>query len=173
MKLTLLRTRISPSLFTIMWLLHSRAEITANDHGPLVNVAAWILMCMSVLFTSFRLVSNLVLRGTASRDDCFIIIATLLAVAQVIATSLMVTNGLGKLQTDLRTSDLEAFQKALIASSTTYVAALAFGKLSILSFLGRVIANSQRQLRLLMQSLWYIVSLYLVRYEVGTEEGES
>lgn len=173
MKLTLLRTRISPSLVTIMWLLHSRAEITANDHGPLVNVAAWILMCMSVLFTSFRLVSNLVLRGTASRDDCFIIVATLLAVAQVIATSLMVTNGLGKHQIDLRTSDLEAFQKALIASSTTYVAALAFGKLSILSFLGRVIANSQRQLRLLMQSLWYIVSLYLVRYEVDTEEGES
>jgi hypothetical protein len=138
------------------------AQITATNHGPLVNIAAWILMCMSVLFTAFRLISSMVLRGTAGKDDWVIVVATAFASTQVVATSLMVTHGLGQHQDSLQSAGIESYQQALLASSILYVAALALSRLSILIFLGRLISVPQKRFRILMKSTSIVVLLYLV-----------
>lgn len=138
------------------------AEITPNDHGPLVNVASWILLCMSILFTSFRLISNLVLRGSAGKDDVIITVATLLAGAQSIATSSMVANGLGQHRAALSATSVAGYQKALLASSVLYVTALAATRISLLFFLGRLISAPQTTFRYVMKATWTIVILYLV-----------
>jgi hypothetical protein len=142
---------------------HDRhAQITATNHGPLVNIAAWTMMCMSVLFTAFRLISSMVLRGTAGKDDWVIVVATAFASMQVIATSLMVTHGLGQHKDSLLPAGIESYQQALLASSILYEAALALSRLSILIFLGRLISVPQKQFRVLMKSTSIVVLLYLV-----------
>jgi hypothetical protein len=142
---------------------HDRlAQITATDHGPLVNIAAWTMVCMSVLFTAFRLISSLVLRGTAGKDDWVIVLATAFASMQVVATSLMVAHGLGQHQDSLQPAGLKSYQQALLASSVLYVAALAFSRLSILIFLGRLISVPQKRFRILMKSTSTVILLYLV-----------
>lgn len=90
---------------------HRHAEITATDHGPLVNVASWILMVTSILFTGFRIVSNIFIRGRSGKDDWIIMLATVVAAAQSIATSLMVANGLGQHQDTLDHATLRGYQK--------------------------------------------------------------
>ena len=142
---------------------HNRhAQITATDHGPLVNIAAWTMMCMSILFTAFRLISSMVLRGTAGTDDWVIVIATAFASMQVVATSLMVANGLGLHQDSLQAASIESYQRTLLASTLLYVVSLAFSRLSILIFLGRLISIPQRRFRILMNSTLIVVLLYLV-----------
>jgi hypothetical protein len=91
--------------------LHRHAQITDNDHGPLVNIASWTLMCVSVLFTSFRLISNVVLRGQVVKDDWAILVATTFAVAQSIASSFMVANGLGRHQKTLSDASILGYQR--------------------------------------------------------------
>jgi hypothetical protein len=142
------------------------AEITATDHGPLVNIASWTLMCMSVLFTAFRLISSIVLRGTAGKDDFVIVVATAFAIAQSIATSLMVGNGLGQHQSTLRPASIEKFQQASMASSVLYVVALASSRLSILMFLGRLISVAQKRFRIMMKATLVIILLYLVGFRI-------
>ena len=145
---------------------HDRlAQITATDHGPLVNIAAWTMVCMSVLFTAFRLISSLVLRGTAGKDDWVIVLAKAFASIQVVATSLMVAHGLGQHQDSLQSAGIESYQQALLASSIFYVAALAFSRLSILIFLGRLISVPQKRFRILMKSTSIVVLLYLVCFD--------
>lgn len=87
------------------------AQITATDRGPLVNIASWTLAVTTVLFTSFRLLSNTVLRGAVSKDDWIICVTTLLAIAQTIATSSMVKNGIGQHQDTLSGSTIARFQQ--------------------------------------------------------------
>lgn len=145
---------------------HDRhAQITATDHGPLVNIAAWTMMCMSVLFTAFRLISSLVLRGTPGKDDWVIVLATAFASMQVVATSLMVAHGLGQHQDSLQAAGLESYQETLLANSVLYVTALAFSRLSILIFLGRLISVPQKRFRILMKSTSIVIVLYLVCLE--------
>jgi hypothetical protein len=141
------------------------AEITATDHGPLVNIASWTLMCMSVLFTAFRLISSIVLRGTAGKDDVIIVVATAFAIAQSIATSFMVANGLGQHQSTLRPASIERFQQASLASSVLYVVALAASRMSILMFLGRLISVAQKRFRIMMKATLVIILLHLVGFE--------
>lgn len=142
---------------------HNRhAQITATDHGPLVNIAAWTMMCMSMLFTAFRLISSLVLRGTTGKDDWVIVVATAFASMQVVATSLMVTYGLGQHQDLLQPASLDSYQQSLLASSVLYVTALASSRLSILIFLGRLISVPQKRFRILMKSTSIAILLYLV-----------
>ena len=90
---------------------HRNAQVTDSDHGPLVNIASWTLMVVSVLFTSFRLISNVVLRGQVVKDDWAILVATAFAVAQSIASSFMVANGLGRHQKTLSNADILAYQR--------------------------------------------------------------
>ena len=90
---------------------HRHAEITENNHGPLVNIAAWTLMVTSILFTTFRLISNVVIRGGVGKDDWIIVAATALAVGQTAATSMMVDNGLGQHQSELSPAMIQGYQK--------------------------------------------------------------
>ena len=90
---------------------HAHAQITATDKGPTVNIASWTLMCVSVLFTGFRIVSNVLIRGQLARDEVFITIATALAIGQVIALSFMVTHGLGQHQDALSKETLQRFSQ--------------------------------------------------------------
>ena len=90
---------------------HRHAQITKNDHGPLVNVAAWTLLVTAILFTTFRIISNVVLRGRFGKDDWAVIAATAIAIAQTIATSMSVSNGLGQRQETLSPSMLVEYQK--------------------------------------------------------------
>lgn len=91
--------------------LHRNAQVTANDRGPLVNVASWILMVTAILFTAFRLISNVVLRGRFGAHDWLVTIAALLGVCQSIASSIAVGNGLGKHQDTLSPSMIASYQK--------------------------------------------------------------
>lgn len=90
---------------------HRHAQITETDHGPLVNVASWILMVTSILFTSFRIVSSIFIRGRSGKDDWIVLLATIIAAAQSIATSFMVANGLGQHQQTLTDATLLRYQK--------------------------------------------------------------
>lgn len=68
-------------------------------------------MVTAILFTAFRLVSNIFLRGRYGQHDWFIIVANAFAIAQTIATSLMVSYGLGQRQDNIGRSDLASYQK--------------------------------------------------------------
>ena len=91
------------------WERHAR--VTSTDHGPLVNVASWTLVCCSVLFTTFRLLSNLVLRGGVAKDDWVICVTTLLAVGQTISSTSLVKNGIGQHQDNLSTVTLTRYKQ--------------------------------------------------------------
>lgn len=88
-------------------------RITLTDHGPLVNIASWMLLCVSLLFTSFQLVSNSLLRKTVAKVDYANVAATLFAGAQVIAMSCAISGGSGEHQTVMTDADLLAYQKVL------------------------------------------------------------
>lgn len=68
-------------------------------------------MVTAILFTLFRLVSNIYLRGRYGQHDWFIIVANAFAIGQTIATSLCVSYGLGQHQDKISKSDLESYQK--------------------------------------------------------------
>ena len=68
-------------------------------------------MVTGILFTLFRLVSNLVLRGRYGQHDWYIILANALAIGQTIATSVMVGNGLGQYEDPLRATEITTYQK--------------------------------------------------------------
>jgi hypothetical protein len=74
-------------------------------------------MVTAFLFTLFRLVSNIFLRGRYGQHDWFIIAANALAIGQTIATSLMVSYGLGQHEQTLSAGDLASYQKASCAPS--------------------------------------------------------
>ena len=90
------------------------ARITSTDHGPAVNVASWILMAVTILFTLFRLVSNFVLRGAVSADDAIIALATFVAVAQTAALSGTVHYGIGQHQESLSAHMIDGYQKVFV-----------------------------------------------------------
>ncbi len=84
--------------------------VTATDRGPLVNIATWILMVTTILFTGFRMVSNLALRKILSWDDAIVAVAMFLAIAQSIAVSFTVKYGIGQHEAVLSALTLKHFQ---------------------------------------------------------------
>lgn len=138
------------------------AQITPTDHGPLVNLAAWMLMVTAILFTAFRLVSNVFLRGRFRMHDWIIIAATACAIGQSIATSMMVTHGLGQHQDTLSASTLASYEKSSLAASVLYIITLTGNKLSLFVFLNEMLAASQTKFRTFMHTVWIILVCYTV-----------
>lgn len=69
------------------------------------------MMCTAISFTGFRLLSNAILRGAVAKDDWFICLATILAIAQTISTSSMVAHGLGQHEDSVDSASIARFQK--------------------------------------------------------------
>lgn len=140
-----------------------RAEVTSTDHGPLVNLASWMLMAIAILFTFFRLVSNVFLRGRFRIHDWLIILATVLAIAQAIASAMMVSNGLGQHQDTLSPAMITRYEQSFLAANVLYIATLAANKLSLFVFLNDMLADSQKTFRKFMYAAWITLVCYTVR----------
>lgn len=89
------------------------AVITADDRGAVIDIFAWIFVTFSIIFTLFRIGSNVVRRDFKLREDILIIIATLFATAQSAATSITVINGAGRHQSRLTKTQLARFQQVI------------------------------------------------------------
>lgn len=120
-------------------------------------------MVTAILFTAFRLGSNIFLRGRFRRHDWAIIAATAFAIGQSIATSIMVSNGLGQHQSKLSPSTIASYEKASLAASVLYIAALTSSKLSLFVFLNEMLAASQTKFHKFMYAVWIILICYTVR----------
>lgn len=139
------------------------AQITPSDHGPLVNLAAWMLMVTAILFTAFRLVSNVFLRGRFRTHDWIIIFATACAIGQSIATSMMVTHGLGQHQDTLSAATITSYEKSSLAAAVLYIVTLTANKLSLFVFLNEMLAASQTKFHKFMYTVWTVLVCYTVR----------
>ncbi|KAI9756786.1 MAG: hypothetical protein M4579_003703 [Chaenotheca gracillima] len=112
--------------------------VSSVERGPLVNIASWICMVVMILAVLTRLSSKYMVTRRVGWDDAMIVSAMVCAIGEVIAISVQVTNGLGEMKSTLSPSKLDAFQRAGYASELLYVFALAFAKVSSLTFLAQL-----------------------------------
>ena len=123
-------------------------------------------MVISILFTAFRLVSNAFLRGKLRSYDYIIIAATLIAIGQSIATSMMVTFGLGQHMDKLSDSNLKSYEQSSLAASILYIVALSASKLSLFVFLNEMLVSVPMGRRLIFprDSMCYCLRRVLTLY---------
>lgn len=108
------------------------AELTANNHGPVIIVATYIFLALSFItvvtrcFNRFRVLRKLAL------DDWLIAVCTLLAIAQSIALTVSVNNGLGRRREDISKAEFLASTKAFYVSDIFAILVLTLAKMSTL-----------------------------------------
>ncbi|PMD48470.1 hypothetical protein L207DRAFT_476847 [Hyaloscypha variabilis F] len=109
--------------------------VSNENEGPVVNIAAWLGMTLTVLFVFIRIGSKWIVLRKWNADDTMIIVTMVLAIIHTIEISLMVVNGLGQPQSVLDSMQIESFERYGYASQLFYVPALCIAKLSTLVYL--------------------------------------
>ncbi|OTB17308.1 hypothetical protein K445DRAFT_57047 [Daldinia sp. EC12] len=110
-----------------------------DNHGSVVNLVSWFLIICSFLLVCTRLVTKWGVSKSFHVDDTMIVASLVFSIAQTIAASIAVGNGLGRHQDTLSGDDIIAFQKSYYAANVLFVASQAFSKLSVIFFI-RVIS---------------------------------
>ncbi|MCJ1370096.1 hypothetical protein MMC20_001308 [Loxospora ochrophaea] len=87
-----------------------------DNHGPLINIIAWLAIVISVLAVLARMGTKWFVQHKVDWDDGAIAAALIAAVAQTIAISSAASNGLGKHVQDLNVSQIDGFQKVQTSS---------------------------------------------------------
>ncbi|KAI1465381.1 uncharacterized protein F4812DRAFT_438498 [Daldinia caldariorum] len=110
-----------------------------DNHGSVVNVVSWFLGICSFLLVCTRLVTKWGVSKSFHVDDTMIVVSLVFSIAQTIAASIAVGNGLGRHQNILSDDNIIFFQKSYYAANVLFVASQAFSKLSVIFFI-RVIS---------------------------------
>ncbi|KAI4154929.1 MAG: hypothetical protein L6R39_001326 [Caloplaca ligustica] len=102
--------------------------ITPSDHGPIVVVTTWVMMCL----TSLTLMARLGTRRSLSKDNLIITLAALLAIAHGVLIHIAADFGLGRHRIALSASHLEIYSKARYTSQILEIVILCLAKSSLL-----------------------------------------
>ena len=94
-----------------MDLLPPIAELTTDDRGHILIVYTYILVINTLLFTSIKVFSTVLLKRKLDWDDFCASAAGILALVQSIVTERSAINGAGRFQESLSRHDLEIFSK--------------------------------------------------------------
>ncbi|KAF8246428.1 hypothetical protein K440DRAFT_368190 [Wilcoxina mikolae CBS 423.85] len=143
--------------------------ITADDHGPSINLVAWIsltIMCLAALTKVFSRTWN---TRSLPGDSLFIIIAMIMAVGQTVAVSEQVAVGLGRRGRELSSSQIENYQKAGYSAEMLYIPSLCFAKLATLSFLGTLaqtaISRTIVKVSMVFTGVWTFVAMIGIAFQ--------
>ncbi|TGO49190.1 hypothetical protein BOTNAR_0440g00030 [Botryotinia narcissicola] len=85
------------------------AVVTADNHGPLLNVAMWIVLVPMVIIASTKIYTKCDTLRKIQIDDYLGLLAMLSSVGQCICTSEQIAYGLGKKQDTILQSELSRF----------------------------------------------------------------
>lgn len=118
-----------------------RATVTADNYGPAVSVITWILMVSAVLGVLLKVGLGVNARVPIGSDDATLIFATVkipqpnnisslmpkpkwyqvLSIAQSIAVSIQISNGIGRHRDSLTVAQIERFEKVSQAQIENYL----------------------------------------------------
>ncbi|KAK7186293.1 hypothetical protein PSPO01_07682 [Paraphaeosphaeria sporulosa] len=121
------------------------AIVSADDHGPLLAMTTWFLICTLILCTAIRLGVRFATSSPRTADDLLILAAALIAIGGTVAGSFAVESGFGKRISLLTPATLEKIQKELYATTILYVITIGLSKLSITTFLERLACTSNHK----------------------------
>ncbi|KAL8685423.1 MAG: hypothetical protein Q9218_007773 [Villophora microphyllina] len=105
--------------------------ITADDYGPLVNIMTWFLLVATILTVFIRTAMKWAVARKTNWDDAVIIIATIFCIAESIAISLEVQNGLGQHTSRLTTLQRNSLLKCHYAAALLYIPSICLSKLAV------------------------------------------
>lgn len=108
------------------------AQLTANNHGPVIIVASYIFLALSFITVLTRCWNRFRVLRKLAWDDWLIAISFFLATAQSIALTVSVNNGLGRHREDLSNTEFLALARAFYVSDIFAIPALTFAKISTL-----------------------------------------
>ncbi|KAI9808500.1 MAG: hypothetical protein M1827_007205 [Pycnora praestabilis] len=146
-----------------------RIEITADDKGPLVNIAVWIVMVFMVLSVMTRLGTKFIITRLLEWDDALILSAMVFGIGETVAISIQVANGLGRTASLVSAAQLVKFQQAGYAAQMLYIAALACAKVSSLTFLAQLTPDTRHikttRVIALLVAVWAFVSILGIAFQ--------
>ncbi|MCJ1474039.1 hypothetical protein MMC13_002697 [Lambiella insularis] len=121
------------------------AVVTANDHGPAANVAMWICLVAMVLVAAAKIFTKWEMTKRVQMDDCYMVLAVLLAVGQSVATSAQVQYGLGQNQDTLTEAQVDSFYLAQYVAQLLYLVTIFTAKLIGLHFFISLTATHRKR----------------------------
>jgi len=136
---------------------HAHPPDSETDHRGVLNIVSWFLAISSGLIVLARLGTRYVVARTFELDDGLIVASMAFAVAQTAALSAAVTNGLGLIQDDFTTQQLEEQQKDIYVFNILFVVSQALVKSSIVVFI-RILTPVDAHRRLCMGLLLSIIA---------------
>ncbi|KAL8724734.1 MAG: hypothetical protein Q9181_006698 [Wetmoreana brouardii] len=103
----------------------------ADNYGAVVNLLTWFLMVATILAVMTRFAMKWAVARKANLDDAVILAATAFCIAESIAISIQVQNGLGQHVHRLTASQRDSFQKAYYASALLYIPCVCLSKVAV------------------------------------------
>ncbi|KAF5872238.1 uncharacterized protein Bfra_005592 [Botrytis fragariae] len=143
------------------------AVVTADNHGPLLNVAMWIVLVPMIIIASTKIYTKYDTLRKIQIDDYLGLIAMLSSVGQCICTSEQIAHGLGQKQDTILQSELNRFYIAQYAGNIMYISAIFLSKLSSLYFFVCLTREGSNKRRLIHRSIvwvgtWSLVSIIAI-----------
>ncbi|KAF2450520.1 hypothetical protein P171DRAFT_516380 [Karstenula rhodostoma CBS 690.94] len=132
------------------------AVISADDHGPILAMTTWFLICTLIICTATRLGVRFATRSPRTVDDLLILAAATVAIGGAVAGSFAVESGFGKRISLLTPAALEKIQKELYTATVLYILTIGLSKLSITTFLERLACTSNHKISVI---ILYTVSI--------------
>ncbi|TGO08760.1 hypothetical protein BTUL_0193g00120 [Botrytis tulipae] len=143
------------------------AVVTADNHGPLLNVAMWIVLVPMVIIASTKIYTKYDTLRKIQIDDYLGLIAMLSSVGQCICTSEQIAYGLGQKQDTILQSELNRFYIAQYAGNIMYISAIFLTKLSSLYFFVCLTIEGSDKRRWIHKSIlwigtWSLISIVVI-----------
>ncbi|KAF7903735.1 uncharacterized protein EAF01_006784 [Botrytis porri] len=143
------------------------AVVTADNHGPLLNVAMWIVMVPMIIIASTKIFTKYGTLRKLQIDDYLGLIAMLSSVGQCICTSEQIAHGLGQKQETVLQSELNCFYIAQYTGNIMYISAIFLTKLSSLYFFVCLTREGSKKRRLIHRSIvwigtWNLISIIVI-----------
>ncbi|MCJ1325811.1 hypothetical protein MMC10_002474 [Thelotrema lepadinum] len=141
-------------------------SITADNRGPLVNIATWITLVAMVLMALTKIATKWVMIGRFQADDGLMFVAMLAGVAQSLAANQQVINGLGQHRSTLTPIQFGNYEKATYAARALYIVTTNLAKLAVLYLLASFTRTKLRRRTVkgafYFTALWTVVALIVV-----------
>jgi len=112
--------------------------ITDDNHGGLVVITSWIMMCFFVVCVSARLATRYVYVMAGGIDDVLIGVAMLFGIAQTAVIHRSASTGLGQHQDTLSDAAFGVYARSFHEGTILFVATILFSKLSTVFLLTRL-----------------------------------
>ncbi|ATZ55492.1 hypothetical protein BCIN_12g00850 [Botrytis cinerea B05.10] len=143
------------------------AVVTADNHGPLLNVAMWIVLVPMIIIALTKMYTKYDTLRKIQMDDYLGLIAMLSSVAQSICTSEQIAHGLGQKQDNMLQSELNRFYIAQYAGNIMYISVIFLTKLSSLYFFVCLTREGSSKRRLIHRSIvvvgiWSVISIIVI-----------